>query len=367
MQCDYCGTPIEGYPFKCAYCGGSYCGEHRVPETHRCVVSRQAMNVPSKASARERGKWSGSRRNQDQGQVPTSPYRRRRWGYRSSGHHRWLRVRRAYVFLLIWGTGFGLGLYLVPALSYPVIIGISLFNAAVVSVFLYGVLGIRHRGFGHKAFSVLLMLVLVGFMYQNPTVLNNINSSSVSALYSTEASYVSAIPGGAQGVVSNLSPPLVNAKWAREFFGNLSSIRETGGTVGLTENQQLDSFAGLRFSDLAAHYQITHYNYDSDFTSYFGAYSGLAGTEEYFYPSGYSPADYINYLRQSAPAHYQGLVDGTYSHYGFYIGSGPVYNVNQGCPVSEIVGSVNQTQFFQQNGCSFSIGTTTWLVVELSS
>jgi hypothetical protein len=325
------------------------------------------MNVPSKSSAREGGRWPGSHKNQYQNQVPTSPYRRRRWGYRTSGHHRWLRFRRAYVFLLIWVIGFGLGLYLVPALSYPVIIGVSLFNTVIVSVFLYGILGIRHRGFGHKAFSVLLMLVLVGFLYQNPGVLNSINGPSVAGLYSNEASYFSGIPGGAQGVISNLSPPQVDARWAHEFFGNLSVIREGGGTVGLTESQQLDNFASLRFSDLTAHYQITHYNYDSDFTSYFGAYGGLAGTEEYFYPSGYSPADYINYLRQSAPAHYQGLVDGTYSHYGFYIGSGPVYNVNQGCPVSEIVGSVNQTQFFQQNGCSFSIGTTTWLVVELSS
>jgi hypothetical protein len=263
--------------------------------------------------------------------------------------------------------GFGFGLYLTPGMNYFVLIGITLFNAVVISVFIYGILGIRHRGLGHKAFAVLLMLVLVGFLYQDPSVFGSINSPSISALYASEANYVSAIPGATQGVFSNLVPPSVDAKWAHEFFGNLSAIRQGNGAAVLQETEQLDSFASLRFQDLVAHYQITHYNYNGDFTNYFGAFSGIAGTEEYFYPSGHSPADYISYLKQSAPAHYDGLIDGTYLHYGFYIGSGPVYNVNQGCPVSEIVGSVNQTQFFQQNGCTFSIGTTTWLVVELSS
>ncbi len=135
----------------------------------------------------------------------------------------------------------------------------------------------------------------------------------------------------------------------------------------MQESQQLDSFASLRFSDLVAHYQVTHYGYSQDFESYFGDYSGLSGTEEYFYPSGNSPAGFVSYLRDKAPVHYQGLLDGTYTQYGFFIGSGPVYNINEPCPVSEIVGSVNESQFLSQNGCSYSIGTTTWLVVELTS
>ena len=175
------------------------------------------------------------------------------------------------------------------------------------------------------------------------------------------------LEGFAAQVGSQIQPQPIDAKWVHEFFENLSAVREANGAGSLLESQQLDDFASLRFNDLVAHYQITHYGYDQDFTNFFGAYGGLAGTEEYFYPSGHSPSDYVTYLKVNAPVHYEGLVDGTYSHYGFFIGSGPVYNLYGSCPATEIVGSVNQTQFFQQNGCSFQIGQTTWLVVELTS
>jgi len=366
MQCAYCGAVVP-QPFKCAYCGEYYCGEHRIPETHRCVVSRRVMNVPGKASARETGRWPG-RQNGRAPAQPSVPYkRRRRWGYRPSAYHRWLRIRKSYVFLLMWVAGFALGLYLVPALNYLALIGISLFNTIVISIFVFGIAGIAHRGVGHKAFGVLLIIVLAGFLYQNPAVLANINAPSVSNLYVQEASYISSVPSNLESVASNLGPPAINAQWVHEFFGNLSATREANGAGPLTETQQLDNFASLRFNDLVAHYQITHYGYDQDFTSYFGAYGGVAGTEEYFYPSGHTPSDFVSYLQQSAPAHYQGLIDGTYSHYGFYIGSGPVYNIYGSCPATEIVGSVNQTQFFEQNGCNFSVGQTIWLVVELTS
>ncbi|MCD1294262.1 rhomboid family intramembrane serine protease [Methanocella sp. CWC-04] len=34
-RCDYCGT-YELLPFKCRYCGGTYCSAHRLPEYHEC-------------------------------------------------------------------------------------------------------------------------------------------------------------------------------------------------------------------------------------------------------------------------------------------------------------------------------------------
>jgi uncharacterized protein YkwD len=35
-ECDQCGRE-EMLPFTCAYCGGNYCAEHRLPENHNCV------------------------------------------------------------------------------------------------------------------------------------------------------------------------------------------------------------------------------------------------------------------------------------------------------------------------------------------
>jgi Zn-dependent protease len=35
VQCDYCGEE-EFMPFRCKYCGGYFCSEHRLPEMHNC-------------------------------------------------------------------------------------------------------------------------------------------------------------------------------------------------------------------------------------------------------------------------------------------------------------------------------------------
>ena len=40
VQCDYCGKE-EYMPFRCKYCGGYYCSEHRLPEMHNCTGGYQ--------------------------------------------------------------------------------------------------------------------------------------------------------------------------------------------------------------------------------------------------------------------------------------------------------------------------------------
>jgi uncharacterized protein YkwD len=35
-ECDQCGKEVS-LPFTCAYCGGNYCAEHRLPENHNCT------------------------------------------------------------------------------------------------------------------------------------------------------------------------------------------------------------------------------------------------------------------------------------------------------------------------------------------
>ncbi len=34
-KCDECGT-FENMPYNCRHCGGTFCGEHRLPENHSC-------------------------------------------------------------------------------------------------------------------------------------------------------------------------------------------------------------------------------------------------------------------------------------------------------------------------------------------
>ncbi len=56
--CEHCGEKIPFLPFKCKYCGGAYCKEHRLPENHQCTFElKQVPNTfsglgetPSKSS-----------------------------------------------------------------------------------------------------------------------------------------------------------------------------------------------------------------------------------------------------------------------------------------------------------------------------
>ena len=45
-RCDFCGKKIEGMPFNCWRCGGSFCGDHRLPENHACIGVYHWTQVP---------------------------------------------------------------------------------------------------------------------------------------------------------------------------------------------------------------------------------------------------------------------------------------------------------------------------------
>ena len=45
-RCDICGT-YELLPFKCKYCGGTFCGAHRLPESHNCTGLRTLRQRPT--------------------------------------------------------------------------------------------------------------------------------------------------------------------------------------------------------------------------------------------------------------------------------------------------------------------------------
>lgn len=48
MKCEYCGVE-ESLPFVCNYCGGVYCADHRLPETHQCrgdLSQKRAVAAP---------------------------------------------------------------------------------------------------------------------------------------------------------------------------------------------------------------------------------------------------------------------------------------------------------------------------------
>ncbi|MHA1460072.1 MAG: rhomboid family intramembrane serine protease [Promethearchaeota archaeon] len=49
--CEHCGEKINFLPFKCKYCGGAFCKEHRLPENHQCTF--ELKHVPNTFSGPE--------------------------------------------------------------------------------------------------------------------------------------------------------------------------------------------------------------------------------------------------------------------------------------------------------------------------
>ncbi|NYZ78937.1 hypothetical protein H0N99_02210 [Candidatus Micrarchaeota archaeon] len=37
MECEYCHKVSDELPYKCKFCGGTFCSDHRLPENHECL------------------------------------------------------------------------------------------------------------------------------------------------------------------------------------------------------------------------------------------------------------------------------------------------------------------------------------------
>ena len=130
----------------------------------------------------------------------------------------------------------------------------------------------------------------------------------------------------------------------------------------------LSNFAQIRFNTMIKNPEISHYGYDQDYEEYFSRYFYVMGGEEVFYPSGYSPDQYVQDLINNAPLHWEELMNSEFYYYGYYIGNGPTIIIIGNCPVTEVTGpNINVSQYFESYGCQIIWENSTWLVIELSN
>lgn len=63
VDCQYCGEPLQYLPFKCKYCGKSFCKLHRLPENHECTGNyKQPVSHVAPAALRQSKPAEKSRR-----------------------------------------------------------------------------------------------------------------------------------------------------------------------------------------------------------------------------------------------------------------------------------------------------------------
>ena len=138
----------------------------------------------------------------------------------------------------------------------------------------------------------------------------------------------------------------------------------------LVESSTLDKFANLRFNTAVTQPDISDYGFAIDVAQFFGANATKTMIGELLlFPTTQSPYSYVASLQESAPLHWAALMNGAYSHFGIYFGTGAFVGVKLPCPVTEVPqAGLNITQYFANIGCSVSeIQSTNWMVVILSA
>ncbi len=157
----------------------------------------------------------------------------------------------------------------------------------------------------------------------------------------------------------------VNSDWVAGFVNDINSARATHNQSLLITEDNLTLFAESRAAYGIAHYQSVDYGaFKNASLAFFGR--SVVVTEVVVYPDGYTPSNYLNYLKQDGPRVYQDFLMN--STYGYAITVGPYYvPTNTGCKAYSIPPNTeNITQYLESQGCQFKIENVTWLVFEMS-
>lgn len=150
------------------------------------------------------------------------------------------------------------------------------------------------------------------------------------------------------------TPTKIDSIWVSNFMSIVNSERINNGLQLLRESTGLNNIAENRFNKMAENPLISHY----------GADEYNVG-EVVFYPQGYNEQAYVEDIKQKAPLHWNLLMDSMFSEYGYYSGQGQTIVIYGSCASTEIPGpNINVKDFFEKQGCSTEMQTSTWLVID---
>jgi Zn-dependent protease len=136
-NCSLCGK--EDLTFTCPYCNGTYCGEHRLPESHGCVNLQLAKDDARRKIA---SSFTGAYEDEDDTlYIPRSkrkkpkPRRRKRFSEREMRDLSIASILVILVGISALGAGGGI-IFAIPFLIEVVLLGLWWIPAAIVVIFL---------------------------------------------------------------------------------------------------------------------------------------------------------------------------------------------------------------------------------------
>lgn len=159
-----------------------------------------------------------------------------------------------------------------------------------------------------------------------------------------------------ESVKEAVLPQPIDVKWVSSFMTEVNAERAKYGLQPMKESSDLNAIAYSRFNNMIKRPEISHY----------GAGDYNVG-EVVFYPSGFTPKDYVKDIQDTAYLHWELLADPMFSYYGYYVGKGPTIQIYGSCSSKEIPGpNINVEDYFKERGCQTSWGTSIWLVIDMT-
>ncbi len=169
--CEHCGEKIPFLPFKCKYCGGAYCKEHRLPENHQC--SFESKHIPIITSALKESKLNHS--DSSKGTINVNKYIRRQEKQEkksrkqvrrySSKRSQYQGIKVILLLIITFSTVAiilrSLGMEEYVFLSFNAIIYKFTYHTFITSLFIYSINPFDYFFF----FSMILIFIIFYFAY----------------------------------------------------------------------------------------------------------------------------------------------------------------------------------------------------------
>lgn len=145
----------------------------------------------------------------------------------------------------------------------------------------------------------------------------------------------------------------IDSNYVNTFISDVNTERAKSGLNPLQHTSDLDSMAQLRFNTMVSHYEINHYGYSGS----------LGAAEGIYFPDGITAQDLTTKIEYTDTLHWQQF-DSPFAYYGYYIGKGPIIDIDSSCAYVAPPGVSNEIQDLNNMGCKYTVTNGTWLVFE---
>ncbi|MFX1393847.1 MAG: rhomboid family intramembrane serine protease [Promethearchaeota archaeon] len=174
--CQHCGEEIGYLPFKCKYCGGTFCKSHRLPENHKCTfelkhapvipdTSRESRPLYQDAvtlkpvSRKDEYKWEKQRRKYQKQQERQRKQAMRSFerGLTGTG------VNKGTNFIIIMIIIFSIAATIFALVGIPQYIAFSLYG--ILNLYLWTIFTAIFVSYSSDFFGLFFLLILIFFLY----------------------------------------------------------------------------------------------------------------------------------------------------------------------------------------------------------